>query len=146
MHLSVREVAKVNVLSVDGQIDINSSEIIETVGWLLKHNRLKIVCDLGNVTMLDYSGLSILAITYKSVINHKGQIIFCCVPLHVQQLFRLVRLEDVFLMYDTEELAIKGFDTASKIEQLKLRRRFKRLDMHREMKYYILSNNSSCYL
>lgn len=137
MNISVREVNMLNILSIEGNVDINSSEIIETVGWLLKHNRLNMICNIEKVEMVDYSGLSILAIAYKNVINHKGHMVFCCVPLHIYQLFSVVKLDMVFQMYETEEAALRCFDETSAVQQMRMRRRFKRLDMHLDAQFYV---------
>lgn len=67
MSIRVREVENVSILDIDGNVDINSSEIIETVGWLINTGKLYILLNLENVDLVDYSGLSVLAIAYKNV-------------------------------------------------------------------------------
>ena len=117
-------------MDIDGQIDINSSEIIETIGWLIKSHKTDILLNFDKVGMVDYSGISILAIAYKNVMNNSGKLKFCNVALHIEELFKVVRLDSIFEVYRDEEAALKTFHSEYPIDRKPLRRRFKRLDVH----------------
>jgi anti-sigma B factor antagonist len=119
---------------MDGKIDINSSDIIETVGWLVNTGKINLIFNLENVDMVDYNGLSILAIAYKNIVNHKGKLRFLNVPLSVVELFKVVKLENAFEVYSDEETAIDSFYNEA-ISDLHLRRKFARLDIHLVVKY-----------
>lgn len=134
MAIRIRESGVITILDIDGNIDINSSDIVETIGWLVKSAKLDILLNLENVNMVDYSGLSILAIAYKNVINHNGKLKFLHPPASVVELFRLVKLEGVFEIFTDEEAAVASFGT-EKTSDLLLRRRFKRLEIHLPVKY-----------
>jgi len=136
MPLRLREVKGITVMDIDGNIDINSSEIIETVGWLVNSGKLNIILNLENVDLVDYSGLSILAVAYKNVLNHKGKLKFLKAPLSVSELFKLVKLDSVFSSYPDEESAINSF-YETEVEHMHLRRKFKRLDIHLKVSYNI---------
>lgn len=137
MAVRIREVKNVSVLDVDGNIDINSSEIVEMVGWLVNTGKLRIVLNLENVDLVDYSGLSILAIAYKNVVNHKGAMKLVRVSLPVIELFKVARLDGVFETYADEETAINSFFDDG-LSKLKLRRKFQRLDVHVAVRYSIM--------
>lgn len=137
MPIKIREVSSITIMDIEGNIDINSSEIIETAGWLVSTNKLNIILNLEDVDLVDYNGLSILAIAYKNVVNHKGKLKFLHVPLPVIELFRIVRLDSVFETYMDEESAIKSF-YEEEVEKLRLRRKYKRLDIHLNVKYKIV--------
>ena len=137
MAIRVREVDSVNILDIEGNIDINSSDIIETVGWLVNTGKLNIILNFENVNLVDYSGLSVLAIAYKSVVNHHGKLKFLHVPLPVIELFKIVRLDTVFETHVDEAEAIKSFYDEG-MERLRLRRKYKRLDIHLSVKYKIM--------
>src|SRR3990167_7672172 len=107
MSIRVREVDNINILDIEGNIDINSSDIVETVGWLVNTGKLNIILNLENVGLVDYSGLSILAIAYKNAVNHKGKFKLLHAPLPVIELFKIVRLDSVFEIYVDEESAVK---------------------------------------
>ena len=129
MDIRIRESNNIGIIDIDGQVDINSSEIIEAVGWLIKNKKTDILLNFDRVNMVDYSGISILAIAYKNVANHKGKMKFCNVPLHVEELFKLVRLDSIFEISKDEESALNTFHDESTVDQAVLRRRFKRLDI-----------------
>ncbi len=135
MDIRIRESNNISIVDIDGQIDINSSEIIEAVGWLVKNQKKDILLNLDKVNMVDYSGISILAIAYKNVVNHKGKMKFCNVPLHVEGLFKLVRLDNIFEIYNDESSAINTFYRESGVDRTVLRRRFKRLGVQAEIEF-----------
>lgn len=134
MPIRIREVNGISILDVEGKVDVNSSDIIETIGWLTNTGKVNIVINFENVDIVDYSGLSVLAIAYKNVINHKGKLKFLNVPLGVIELFKVVKLEAVFEAYSDEESAVNSFYD-QEIASLNLRRRFARLDIHLTVKY-----------
>lgn len=136
MSVRIREINNINILDIDGRIDINSSDIIETVGWLTNTGRINIIMNMENVDIVDYSGLSILAIAYKNVMNHKGRMKFLHVGLPVQELFKVVKLDVAFEVFSDEESAVESFSEED-VEKLKMRRKFKRLDIHLNIKYKI---------
>lgn len=135
MDIRIREANNISIVDIDGQIDINASEIIEAIGWLIKNKKKDILLNFDKVNMVDYSGISILAIAYKNVVNHKGKIKFCNVPLHVEELLKLVRLDSIFEIYKDEEAALNTFNYESPLDLAMLRRRFKRLDINLEAEF-----------
>ena len=130
VELKLREVREVTIIDIDGRIDLNASELIELVGWLLKRGKTKILLNFEEVELLDHNGLSVLAIAYKNVKNHDGVLKFVAVPLHVEKLLRITQLLDVFELHEQEKLAIESFyETAPQTTLPPYRRRFKRLDV-----------------
>ncbi|MBI4436905.1 MAG: anti-sigma factor antagonist [Candidatus Omnitrophica bacterium] len=130
VELKVREVKEITIIDIDGRIDLNASELIELIGWLLKRGKTKILLNFEEVELLDYSGLSVLAIAYKNVKNHDGVLKFVAVPLHIEKLLRITQLLDVFELHEQEKLAIESFyETAPQTSLSPLRRRFKRLEV-----------------
>ncbi|MDP2912683.1 MAG: STAS domain-containing protein, partial [Candidatus Omnitrophota bacterium] len=134
MSIHIRELNNINILDIDGRIDINSSDIIETVGWLTTTGKVKLILNLENVDIVDYSGLSVLAIAYKNAVNHKGALKFLHIPLPVIELFKVVKLDTVFEFYTEEEAAINSF-YQEELCKARLRRKFKRLDIHIGVRY-----------
>ena len=146
MKIRIRMAGKVNVLDIEGKIDINSIQIIEIIGELLKYKKIDILCNFRNVEHLDYNGLSILTIAYKNVINRNGKMKFCNVPVHILGLFKVAHLDSTFEIYNNEKTALKSFnESTSQIEKRLLRRRFKRLYIHVDLKYSILARPKKHY-
>lgn len=139
MPIRFKDRGNITIVDIDGNIDINSSDIIETIGYFLNSGKLNFILNLENVNLVDYSGLSVLAITYKNVLNHKGKIKFLNVSPQVIELFKMVKLESVFEVYADEESAIKSF-YEEEIASQPLRRKFKRLDINLRVKYWLVGN------
>lgn len=135
MEIRKRFVKDIVVLYVAENIDIDSAALIEETGRLLKEGLNKILCNFTNVNIVDYNGLSILAIAYKNVTNQDGAIKFCAVPSHIKELFKMARLDMVFEIFEDEKTALRNFDLSSKVDNLSLRRRFKRIDVSIPMRY-----------
>lgn len=136
MPTRFRDSANVTILDIEGNIDINSSDIIESVAYLLNSGKSNFIFNLENVNLVDYSGLSVLAIAYKNILNHGCKARFINVSAQVVELFKMVKLESVFETYSDEESAIKSFYEES-AEMAHLRRRFKRLDISLKAKYWV---------
>lgn len=139
MPLRFRESGNIMIVDIEGNIDINSSDIVETIGYFLSTGKLNFIINFENVNMVDYSGLSVLAITYKNVLNHKGKIRFIHVGPQIVELFKMVKLESVFEVYSDEESAIKSFYEEAEAA-MPLRRKFKRLDLNLKAKYWLVGN------
>lgn len=137
MATRFRESGNITILDIEGNVDINSSDIIEYVGYLLNSGKFNFIFNLANVNLVDYSGLSVLAIAYKNILNHQGKARFINVPAQVAELFKIVKLESVFETCADEESAIKSFYGDS-VELAHLRRRFKRLDINLKIKYWLV--------
>lgn len=134
MKIKLKYIKDVAVLSIEGRININSSRLIEVVGALLKKRSAKMVIDMKGINHIDYNGLSILAITYKNTLNNKCVMKLCGMPLHIQELFRIVKLDDVFEVYDDLDEALASFMHKAAVNKQKAleqpwRRRFIRLDL-----------------
>ena len=130
LEMKLREVRDITVIDVEGRIDINASDLIELIGWLLKRGKTKLLLNLERVDLVDYSGLSVLAIAYKNVRNHNGILKFAAVPFHVVKLLRIAQLIDVFELHEEEKMAVESFDEiAPDILSKPLRRRFRRLEV-----------------
>jgi len=130
LELKLREIRDITIIDVEGRIDINASEVIELVGWLLKRGKIKLLLNLERVDLVDYSGLSVLAIVYKNVRNHNGVLKFVAVPFHVIKLMRVAQLVDVFELHEDERIAVESFDQLPlEILSKPLRRRYRRLEV-----------------
>ena len=138
MKITVREKEDITILDLEGNIDINASNLVESVGEILRQNIKDIVCNLEGVNLVDYVGISLLAVVYKNILNHSGRITLYNVPSHVMKLFAIVGLDKVFEYYPTEEQAlsrIKEERVISQILRTQLRRRFKRVPISLDIEY-----------
>ncbi len=138
VKIKVKEKEGVAILVLEGNIDINAANLVETVGWILRYKTRDIICDLWGVNLVDYVGVSIIAVVYKNILNHKGRMRICRVPQHLRNLFSVVGLDRVFVYYPSEEDALQSLREEEKIFEIlsrKLRRRFKRIPLHTVIEY-----------
>jgi len=146
MRMRIRESKGVSILDISEKIDIHSAEIIEVTGGLLKYGKVDILCNFKGVTQVDHDGLSVLVIAYKNVINRKGRMKFCNVPSGVMSLLKMVHLDTIFEIYNDEKSALRSFrGPATSVDRKALRRRFKRLDIHVNVKYSLLARPKPAY-
>jgi anti-sigma B factor antagonist len=132
LTIVLRQARSAVIIDLSGNIDIDSSILIEKIGLCLDNGYRDLLCNFENVNLIDYAGLSVLTIAYKNVINHKGRVKFINVAPHLIKVFSLVCMDRVFEIYPDEESALKSFEEdkiISEIKEKKLRRRFKRLEL-----------------
>ena len=132
LEINFKRMKGAGILDLAGTLDINSSNLIEKVGWALENGYRDLVCDFEDVELVDYAGMSALAIAFKNVINHGGRMKFCAVAVHIRKILNLVCLDKVFEIYDDRDTALKSFEddqVIAQIQKKQLRRRFKRLPL-----------------
>ena len=138
LEIKTRRVKVIMILELSGTIDIDSANLIERVGTTIQDGYRDIICDFSEVNLIDYSGLSALALAYKNVTNHKGRMAFVKVPQHVMKTFSLVCLDKVFEIYADEQTALKKMEESTSltdIQKKQLRRRFKRLPLDIDIQF-----------
>jgi anti-anti-sigma factor len=132
MEIRVRASDNILILDLSGIIDVNSANLVETIGQCIRDGYSDILCNLEEVSAIDYMGLSVIAIAYKEVVNNEGRIKFVNVSAQLSNLLSITGLNRTIESYPTEELAINSFKEDKIIENIKkmqLRRRFKRLPL-----------------
>ena len=135
MKLRKRYENNVIIMYIEGKITVDSALFIEETGRIAESDYNKIVVNFKDTEIVDYNGLSVLAIAFKNITNKGGIMKFCNIPTHIHELLKLSRLDLVFDIHDSEKEALQSFQTSSKIDKLYLRRRFKRLDLHLSVKF-----------
>ncbi|MFH1201627.1 MAG: PilZ domain-containing protein [Candidatus Omnitrophota bacterium] len=138
LEITLKIFNSIAILDLSGTIDIDSSGLVEKVGWCLENGHKDILCDFENVTLVDYAGLSVLTIAYKNVINHEGRMKFVNVATHIKNNFSLVCIDRVFEIYDDEESALRDFEedrVISQIQKKNLRRRFQRIELDIDVQF-----------
>ncbi len=138
MKIKLREKEGMVILDLEGNIDINASNFVETVGWTLNNKSKDIICNFEGVNLIDYVGVSLIAVVYKNILNQKGTIKIYNVPSHVMKFFAIVGLDRIFEYYMNEEQAINAVrkeKKRSRIMKQRLRRRFKRIPLKVTVEY-----------
>ena len=126
------------IIDVEGDINVDAANFVESIGWSLSRGYKKILCNLEGVNIVDYVGVSLIAVAYKNVVNHKAEMRICNIPAHVSRLFTAVGLDQIFDYFIAEEQAIKSFQDDKRIARVlakKFRRRFKRVKIPGQVEY-----------
>ena len=89
-------------------LDASNSERLRSFVSSALEETARIVVDLGELRFIDSCGFGALLACQQSAEEKGGGLKLCGVVDHVQALFRLVRLHEVFEMLDTKEEAIKA--------------------------------------
>ncbi|MCM8779605.1 MAG: anti-sigma factor antagonist [Candidatus Omnitrophica bacterium] len=138
MEISVRRKQGVTILDLAGRIDVDSAILVETVGYLIHNGEMDILCNFEEVEFIDYTGISVIAVAYKEVVNNNGRIKFVNIPAHLRGIFSISGLDRTFEIFPSEDLGVNSFREDRIIEKIKrrpLRRRFKRLSVRINVEY-----------
>lgn len=144
LEIAFRRIDSVAVLDLTGNIDLDSANFIEKIGWCLENGYPDILCNFENINLVDYAGLSVLAIAFKNVENHHGRIKLLGVAEHIKKIFSLVCLDLIIELCDDQKQAVSSFkeDRAiSEIQKKKLRRRFRRLPLDIKVEFKAKDKN-----
>jgi len=148
MEISIRRKQGVAILDLCGRIDIDSAIFVETVGYLLRNGESDILCNLEDVDFIDYTGVSVIAVAYKEVMNNNGRMRFCSIPAHLKGIFFVSGLERSFEIFASEDAALNSFKEDRIIEKIKkepLRRRFKRLPIKIKIEYKLANSPQNIF-
>ncbi|MBU1998523.1 MAG: PilZ domain-containing protein [Candidatus Omnitrophota bacterium] len=132
LEITIREYNSVAIFELSGTLDVNASNFIEKIGRCFESGYNDILCDFEGVSLLDYSGLSVLTIAYRNALNHKARIKFVNMPAHIQKVLSFACLDRVLEIYSDKDTALKSFQedrSIAEVQKMHLRRRFKRLDL-----------------
>lgn len=103
---------------------------------------------MQGINFIDYIGVTVLAIIYKNVSNHKGEIKFCSVPHRIKKIFSIVGLNRVLQCYNLEEAALNSFredKNIAKIPDKKLRRKFDRIPFNNSLEYKLKFSHQNVF-
>ena len=96
-----------NVLSLEGQIDLNvSAKVTDTLNELIKDKPARLVVDLSRVTYIDSSGLTVLVNATRDVEDYGGIFMLAGVREEVRPILETARLENYFLIFPSVDEAL----------------------------------------
>jgi anti-sigma B factor antagonist len=95
---------------LEGEININSSpELRKIFEGIIKRNEKKVLVNFSGVTYIDSSGLATLIEMFQRLKKIGGSLRFCNMDQKVKNVFEVTKLHKLFEIFDTQELALKGF-------------------------------------
>ncbi|MEW5693092.1 MAG: STAS domain-containing protein [Candidatus Hydrogenedentota bacterium] len=104
------EVGDKVIFYLDGEIDLTNNEYFHTeLEKCIKNNIFNIIIHMANLRYIDSSGIGVIIKNLKAVVNKGGDIKFVCIPDHIMNIFKYVRLDRLFDIYNNEQKAIEAF-------------------------------------
>lgn len=109
LKINSKQQGNITVLQVDGEVDLYSSPQVRTrVLHLVESQSPNIVVDLQDVRYMDSSGVATLIEGYKLCQKNNGRFVLAGLKPEVREVFELTRLDRVFEIYDTSQLALES--------------------------------------
>jgi anti-anti-sigma factor len=106
MHYSMTDYNNAKVLRVQGELDaLSCPELRPILDALTRDDRCRIVVDLSEVKVVDCSGVGFLVSLYKRAREKGESVSFVGVTDQPLRLFRLLRLDHVFVLTPNESKA-----------------------------------------
>jgi anti-sigma B factor antagonist len=101
----------VAIIEVAGEVDMYSSpEVRSAIISLTKSKRQVICIDLHKVSYMDSSGLATLVEGLQLTGQYKGNFKLVHLREEVLEVFELTRLDHIFEIYDSMEMALESLD------------------------------------
>jgi anti-anti-sigma factor len=112
MDISITEHRNdISVISLDGRLDLLSAASVKSrFSDEVQRGRRRLVVDLGNVTMIDSSGLGALIGGLKAARLASGDLRLARTQEQAQSILRLTMLDRVLSTYSTIEEALAAYD------------------------------------
>ena len=112
LQISIRESGDVTILDLQGRstIDGGESELLSShLKKLLANGVRKLLLNLGDLTQVDSSGVSIIVGTYVSLRGHGGDLRLLRPGGRVLEVFRPLHLLEIIPSFEDEAQALASF-------------------------------------
>jgi anti-sigma B factor antagonist len=115
LKMTNREVDGVAVVALDGRIVLGeeTSALRDKLKGLVAEGKKNLLLNMGNVTMIDSSGLGALVAAYSSAKAGGAALRLCNLGSQTNQLLQMTKLLTVFEVSSTEEDALRSFSKAT---------------------------------
>jgi anti-anti-sigma factor len=116
LHLSIRESDDVTIMDLRGRSTISGGESELLSGYLqelIAKGVRKLLLNIGNLTQVDSSGVSIIIETYVSLKRQGGDLKLLCPGGRVLQVLNVFHLLDIIPSFDDEAQALGSFGPRS---------------------------------
>jgi anti-sigma B factor antagonist len=103
MEISSRNEENVTILSVEGEIDLESSPVLrEQLKKLSNARCARLLINFSNVSYIDSSGLATVIEYFQSSQSYQGKLGICALTPRIKNSFSIVRLDEIFSIYPDE--------------------------------------------
>jgi anti-anti-sigma factor len=116
LHIVIRESGDVTIMDLQGRSTTNGGESELLSGHLqelVSRGVHKLLLNVGDLSQLDSSGVSIIIETYVSLKRHGGDLKLLCPGGRVLQVLTVFHLLDIIPSFDDEAQALASFGPRS---------------------------------
>ena len=100
----------VEILTLKGNLDaLTAPELRPTIDELVASRKIKVVFNLGELTLIDSSGVGAIVSLFKRVRMLGGDVKIACLANQPKEIFRLLRLDRAFDLFESVEEARSKF-------------------------------------
>jgi anti-sigma B factor antagonist len=104
------DVNGISIFTLKGSFNVSvSSKIRVSIEPLLSTGRRKVLFDLRELDQLDSAGVTTLIVIFKRVRSNKGDMKITGLKGQPREIFRLLRLDKVFDIYEDFDAAVTSF-------------------------------------
>ena len=114
LAIGEHSVAGVTVLELSGRLVLEDGEFAlrDYVNQLVNTGHVNIVLNMRHVTQLDSAGIGMLAAKYLSAYRQGGRLKLLHLTTRSAQLMGITKLSTVFEIFESEDEAIRSFNSA----------------------------------
>ena len=112
LQISIRQSDDVTILDLRGRatIDVGEGELLDShLQKLVANGARKVLLNLGDLTQVDSSGLSVIVGTCVSLRRHRGDLRVLRPSGLVLEVFKVLRLLEAILSFEDEAQALASF-------------------------------------
>jgi anti-sigma B factor antagonist len=118
LHISIRESGDVTIMDLQGRSTISGGESELLSGHLqelVAKGVRKLLLNIGDLSQVDSSGVSIIIQTYVSLKRHSGDLRLLCPGGRVLQVLTVFHLLDIIPSFDDEAQALASFGPTTQL-------------------------------
>ncbi len=102
---------KIVILHVEGNlIGANNNILNDTLTKLIDKEEVNILINMNSVLQIDSYALGVLTASGNTIKEKDGLLKFAELQTFVQTLFNMMRMNDIFEIFDTVDEAVKSFE------------------------------------
>ncbi len=111
MKLSTKEISGVMILKMEGSMlgGPEASELNNALHKLIEAKKKKVVVDLGDVSLMNSSGLGMLIGGVTTMRNAGGDLKIAHATEKVVQVFKITKVHSVIEIHDTVKSAVESY-------------------------------------
>ena len=111
MNISIENKDEMSIVRVNGEITFSTSgDLRKKLLELVDKGSKKIILNIGGVDYIDSSGMATMVEILQKIKSEGGYLVLCKVKDKVKDILEMVKLRDLFEIFDTEEEAVEGFN------------------------------------